>query len=134
MSDRLLVGTRKGLFTVKRSAGKWSIDHVDFLGVPIPLMLADPRDGGETLYASHDHGHWGRKLHRSRDGGKTWTEIAAPKYPPKPEGCKDECPMRHVPTPWNLEGIWSIEAGDPKTKGTLWCGTAPGGVFKSADG
>ena len=101
-------------------------------------MLADPRDSGggsgRTIYAALDHGHFGRKLHRSRDNGATWTEIAAPKYPPRPEDADDICPMRKVPIPWNLEGIWALEAGDPKTKGTLWCGTAPGGVFHSRDG
>jgi photosystem II stability/assembly factor-like uncharacterized protein len=135
MSDRLLVGTRKGLFTVKRNGkgpgGKWKIDHADFLGAPVPLMLPDARDG--TLYAVIDHGHWGRKLQRSRDEGKTWTEVAVPKYPPRPADATDECPMRHIPIPWNLEGIWSLETADPKAKGTLWCGTAPGGVFRSND-
>src|SRR6185369_12651921 len=94
MSNRILVGTRKGLFSLKRKVGKWKIDHVDFLGVPVPLMLSDTREPG-TLYAVHDHGHWGRKLHRSRDDGKTWTEIAVPKYPPRPADATDECPMRH---------------------------------------
>ncbi|MCC7193124.1 MAG: hypothetical protein IT444_10130 [Phycisphaeraceae bacterium] len=134
MSERLLVGTRKGLFTIKRGpAAKWSIDRVDFLGAPVPLMLADARDPGGTLYAVIDHGHWGRKLQRTRDNGATWIEVAVPKYPARPENADDICPMRKVPIPWNLEGIWALEVADPARKGTLWCGTAPGGVFYSED-
>ena len=59
MSDRLLVSTRKGLFTVGRQgAGAWSIDGVSFLGDNVTLALADPRDG--AWYAALDHGQIGR--------------------------------------------------------------------------
>ena len=81
MSDKLLVSTRKGLFTVERGADQWAITAVDFLGDNVTLTFTDPRDG--TTYAALDHGHFGAKLHRSRDAG--WEEIATPAYPPKPE-------------------------------------------------
>ena len=32
MSERLLVATRKGLFTIARTARQWEIAGVDFLG------------------------------------------------------------------------------------------------------
>ena len=50
--------------------------------------MHDPRSG--DLIAALNHGHFGIKLHRSRDGGATWTEIAAPKYPEKPDGLQTE--------------------------------------------
>jgi hypothetical protein len=34
-------------------------------------------------------------------------------------------------TPWSLESIWAIE---PARNGVVWCGTIPGGLFKSEDG
>ena len=72
--------------TVRRGAqGQvgWAVTDAAFLGDNVTLALHDPRDG--TDYAALNHGHFGVKLHR-RDKGGAWTEIAAPAYPPKPEG------------------------------------------------
>ena len=79
MSDRLLVGTKKGLFELRRTHGTWSIASTRFLGDPISMLLHDPRDG--ALYAAEALGHFGVKLQRSRDGGESWQEIAAPAFP-----------------------------------------------------
>ena len=40
-----------------------------FLAEPVSMMLEDPRDG--ALYAALHLGHFGAKLHRSRDAGRT---------------------------------------------------------------
>ena len=69
MSDRLLVGTKKGLFELRHARGTWTIDGTRFLGDPISMLLHDPRDG--ALYAAEALGHFGVKLQRSRDGGET---------------------------------------------------------------
>ena len=46
MGDKLVISTRKGLFTVaRRAAGQWEIEGVDFLGDNVSLTLTDPRDG-----------------------------------------------------------------------------------------
>jgi hypothetical protein len=82
MSDRLLVSTRKGLFTLNRDAAGWKVSGVDFLGDNVSLALSDRRDS--ALYAALDHGHFGVKLHRKGGGG--WAEIATPAYPPKAGG------------------------------------------------
>ena len=76
MSDKLLVGTKKGLFELQRIRGAWSIAGTRFLGDPISMLLHDPRDG--ALYAAEALGHFGVKLQRSRDGGESWQEIPAP--------------------------------------------------------
>lgn len=123
--DSILVGTRKGLFTVREGA----IARVSFLGAPVTAVLS--RDG--ALYAAVGHGHFGAKLHRSRDGGETWREIAAPRFPPKPEGLDDRSPVSGKPVPWSVDLIWVLEA-DRSAAGGLWCGTIPGGLFHSADG
>ena len=62
MSNSILVSTRKGLFTVKRGRGGWSVSDGDFVGDNVTLTLHDPRDG--TDYAALNHGHFGIKLHR----------------------------------------------------------------------
>jgi hypothetical protein len=129
MSDTILVSTRKGLFTVKREAGGWRVKDVDFLADNVTLALHDPRDG--TDYAALNHGHFGVKLHR-KDKGGNWQEIAAPAYPPKPEGLVD-LDGWGKPVNWSTQLIWALETGGPDEPGTLWCGTMPGGLFRSKD-
>ena len=94
MSNRCYVATRKGLFTIDRGASKWSISHAAFVGDNVTLVMHDPRNG--DLFAALNHGHFGIKLHRSKDGGETWPEIAVPAYPPMPEG--------YVPKPHPFTG------------------------------
>lgn len=132
MSDTLLVGTRKGLAEVRRAAdGTWSVQRLDFAGDPVTAVIRDPRDG--AVYASFDHGHFGVKLHRRDHDDGPWTEIAAPTYPPKPEGFDDREPMGQTPTPWNTQLAWVLEPGHADDPGVVWCGTIPGGLFRSDD-
>jgi photosystem II stability/assembly factor-like uncharacterized protein len=127
MSDRFHVSTRKGLFTVTRNGHGWAVDKIDFLGEPVTQHMLDPRDG--TLYAVLTLGHFGCKLRRSADGGKTWEECGVPVYP---EGAT--YPDRgSQPKPANLTEIWALEPGGPDEPGVLWAGTIPGGLFRSAD-
>lgn len=129
MSDTLLVSTRKGLFSIARSDGGWAITGVDFLGDNVSLSLSDKRDGHQ--YAALDHGHFGVKLHRRAPGG-AWAEIAAPAYPPKPAG-HEENDMWGRPLPWSTVRVWALQAGGADEPGTIWCGTIPGGLFRSTD-
>ena len=132
MSTKLHLGTRKGLFEVEHGPSGWGVSRVSFTGVQVPMLLPDARDG--TLFAAVEHGHFGSKFHASTDGGATWEERACPAYPPKPEDAPEVlCPMRQKPVPWSLEKIWSLETGGADEPGLLWCGTIPGGLFKSTD-
>lgn len=131
MSSTLLVSTRKGLFTIGRTmAGTWEIQGVSFLGDNVTLALADARSG--TWFAALDHGHFGVKLHRSKDRGATWEEVGVPVYPDPPEGVEEIDSMGRV-VPWKLKLIWSLEPGLASQPGLLWCGTIPGGLFYSED-
>jgi hypothetical protein len=136
LSDRFLVATRKGLFTIARGPSRlspWSIVGTDFLGDNVSMVLTDPRDG--TMWAALDYGHFGAKLQVSRDEGKTWAEAASPAFPPKPENQEEEIePAGGRPIPWTVLRIWSLEAGGEDDPGGLWCGTIPGGLFRSEDG
>ncbi len=133
MSDRFYLGTRKGLFTFERErSGRWEMCSEQFLGDPVPMLLADQRDG--TLYAALELGHFGTKLHRSDDVGKTWTELDPPAYPEKPDDAPEILdPFRNSPIPWSLEKIWSLESSGNDEPEALWCGTLPGGLFRSED-
>lgn len=98
MQNLLLVGTRKGLFILEEQNGTYVIACTAFIGVPVVMVLHDPRDN--TLYAALGHGHFGVKLHRSDDNGKSWTEITAPTFPPKPDDAPTvNCPMRGTEIP-----------------------------------
>lgn len=136
MSDRIFVATRKGLFTLERSSrrkdGPWTLSPPTFPAVPVYIVCADRRDG--WVYAAVGHGHFGSKLHRFKDGGSSWEECAAPVYPQPPAGAEPVlCPNRGTPIPNNLELIWALEPGGEDEPGVLWCGTVPGGLFRSSD-
>jgi photosystem II stability/assembly factor-like uncharacterized protein len=132
MSHRCFVSTRKGLFTLERGAAGWAVSRAAFVGDNCTLTMHDPRSG--HLIAALNHGHFGVKLHRSQDGGVTWKEIAAPAYPEKPAGYVPKTPVEGVPVEWTLKLVWALEPGGPNEPGVIWCGTLPGGLFKSEDG
>src|SRR5262249_6938213 len=114
MSGTLLVSTRKGLFTVARKAKQREIAGVELMGANLTRALGDRRDG--RRYAALDHGHFGVKLHRSTGNG--WEEIAAPAYPPKPEGY-EEHDMWGRPLNWSTARIWALEAGGRDEPGVM---------------
>ncbi len=125
----LLVSTRKGLFVVEGEGKAARITRTAFLGDNVALSSTDRRDG--SWYAVLDHGHFGVKLHRSTDRGESWTEIAIPAYPPKPEGFVDK-DMWGREREWATKNIWALEPA-LDADGALWCGTMPGGLFRSDD-
>lgn len=124
MHQSLAVSTRKGLFIYAFDGSKWQQVATHFLSIPVTFFYEDPRNG--TWFACLDHGHWGIKLHRSRDKGAYWTELEAPKYP---EGYKV-----NNQTDAKTEYIWSMTHGGYDRPNELWMGTIPGGLFLSEDG
>ena len=122
MAPTLHVATRKGLLTFEPANGGWRLARSAFLGEPVSAVLADGRDGAR--YAALNLGHFGVKLHRSDDGGANWRELPAPAYPAAPEG---------APEAPSVSLIWCLAAGGADQPGTLWAGTLPGGLFRSAD-
>ncbi len=130
MANKLLVGTRKGVFTAAKSGSSWQITEGSLLGDPVSILLVD--DAG-AVHAAQQLGHFGVKIKRSTDGGASWQERAVPVYPPKPDDLEDVDPGRRTPIPWDLKSVWSLERGHPSRPGEIWCGTIPGGLFKSED-
>ena len=128
MAGRLLVSTKKGLFTFTRAAGGWRVARADFLGENVTLAHADAAGG---LYAALNLGHFGVKLKFSPDNGETWEDRAAPAYP---EGETFASADGKPPTPATLKLIWALESGGANQNGRLWAGTLPGGLFRSDDG
>jgi photosystem II stability/assembly factor-like uncharacterized protein len=125
MSEKntLLVGSRKGLIVYKKNAsGKWRHDSTEFLGFPVTIAAVDENTG--YWWAMLDHGHWGCKIHRSKDG-KEWEELEAPKYP-EGEELKDGSPAA-------TKYLWAFATGGKGQPGTIYVGTEPGGLFKSTN-
>jgi hypothetical protein len=119
----ILVATRKGLFTVRRTPAGWRLGTPQFPGEPVTQVATDRADG--TRYAALRLGHFGVKLKRSTDGGASWHDVAAPAFPTKPT----EGPLKDDPTPWTVDLVWSLEAG----AGRVWAGALPAGLFVSQD-
>ena len=124
MALTALLGTRKGVFKLEQSNGRFRVAERGHLGIPVPYAMRDARTG--TMWASLDHGHWGQKLTRSKDDGKTWEEVEQPKYP---EGHEVKPGV-----PATMRYIWMIAPGGAGEPDTLYLGTEPGGLFVSTNG
>lgn len=121
MAGRLLISTRKGLFSFTSTGGAWRLDHHTFPGHPVVYTFADRRD--DSLYASLNLGHFGPKLHRSGDGGATWQELPTPAFSPNAD--QEDAP--------SIVQIWTLAAAGPTASDGLWAGSIPGGLFRSYD-
>jgi photosystem II stability/assembly factor-like uncharacterized protein len=131
-SETLILGTRKGLFILRRGGGSWEVARVEQLGLAIAYATLDPRSG--TLWSCMAHEHWGQKLDRSRDGGATWEKVATPKYPEdaviyEAWPGSGERPVK----PATLRYLWVLEPGGADQPGVLYIGTEPGGLFRTED-
>ena len=116
----VLVGTRKGLFLLSgdETRRKWKLDGPLLTGWSIFHAVLDPRDG--SLHAATNNEVYGATVHRSEDGGRTWTRAEELGLP-EDSGLK-------------LERTWHIEPGRADEPGRLWLGAAPGVLFRSDDG
>ena len=115
-SNRILIGTRKGLVEARKANGAWTLDEPLLPGQPIAYAMHDVRDGSD--WASIDHGHWGVKLSRRKSGGE-FEEVAAPKYPEDGDT--------------TAKYYWVLTPGHADRPGTMFVGTEPGGLFSTTD-
>ncbi|MCA9531671.1 MAG: exo-alpha-sialidase [Myxococcales bacterium] len=139
MSDRILIGTRKGTFIAQRRAAGWRPELAGHAGVGVNFVARDPYTG--TLWAALGHGHWGAKLSRSRDGGASWEDATQIKYPqgarhlavpaPSEDDAPDAPPAAATLKPATLLKLWVLAFGPG---GRIYVGTIPGGLFESHDG
>jgi hypothetical protein len=141
MADQIVLATRKGTLILDRKDGRWTPRPIAHAGISVSYAARDPRDG--TLWVAMDHAHWGPKLSRSKDDGRTWEHVNQIAYPkgarfveqhlPTP----DQDPSVERPTTYKqatLLKVWVLAFAGRDQPGTLYAGTLPGGLFISVDG
>jgi len=122
--NTLLLGTRKGLIVYQKKGNNWQYAGEHFDGIPVSYAVGDK--SGEYWWSCEDHGHWGCKLHISKNQGKSWEEVEAPKYADNDE-IKEGVPA-------TLKYLWVLH---PQVNGNnqhILVGTDPGGLFESTNG
>ncbi|MEM6376765.1 MAG: glycosyl hydrolase, partial [Bacteroidota bacterium] len=120
---KILLGTAKGLVILEKQTEAWKIVKVDFLGFPISFVYVDERTN--TWWVALAHRHWGPKLHRSFDQGKSWEIIELPTYP--------EDAVLSNGRRATLKKMWCMQHAGADRPNGLWLGTEPGGLFYSND-
>jgi hypothetical protein len=120
---RVLVGTRKGVFTLEPDPERqtWSLHGPDFLGHIAQHVVRDPRPGGRTLAALRT-GHLGPTVFWSDDEGASWTEAQ------RPPAFRSGEPLGRA-----LAAVFWLTPGHRDEPGVWYAGGSPQGLFTSAD-
>src|SRR5438270_2979679 len=152
---RVLVGTRKGAFTLIADGKRktWEVSGPHFAGWEIYHLKGSPADPNR-IYVSQTSGWFGQIIQRSDDGGKSWhqpgtpaDQETAPGGPPKAESNKfvyDTSAETGKPLtthqfydgnqhPWEVKRVWHLEPSlnDPDT---VYAGVEDAALFRSTDG
>jgi hypothetical protein len=131
-SVRVSVGTRKGAFilTSDGKREKWDVSGPHFPGLEIYHLKGSPSDPNR-LYASQSSSWFGQVVHRSDDGGQTWTTVGN-------EFVYNGNPGTHqwydgTQHPWEFTRVWILEPSltDPDT---VYAGVEDAALFRSVDG
>src|SRR5687767_364168 len=117
MPARILIGTRKGTFIADSGSGNWRLRLAGHGGTSVNFVAAEPETG--VLWAALGFGHWGAKLSRSSDGGRSWVDASQIKYPagarylspPDPGEESGEGPKRYTFRDATLLKLWMIAFG-----------------------
>ncbi len=149
---RMLVGTRKGAFILTSDGARqrWAIDGPHFPGWEIYHVAGSPADP-DRLYASQTSSWFGQVIHRSDDGGRSWTQPGsdADAGDGTPQGESNKFVYdtsaetgRPLSThqwydgtqhPWEFARVWHLEPSldDPDT---CYAGVEDAALFKTSNG
>ena len=122
---RLLVGTRKGAWTISSDSERkvWRIEGPSHLGAVVSHYVADPRKPGVQMM-SVGSGHLGPSVFYSTDYGKSWQEAKTPPaFSVEPNGVER-----------SVDHVFWLTPGHVSEPDIWYAGTSPQGLFKSLDG
>jgi len=129
---RVLVGTRKGAFTLTSDGARrtWAVAGPHFGGWETFHVNGSPADP-DRLYASASGGWFGQVLHRSDDGGKSWNQVGNDFSYAGEVG--EHLWYDGTPRPWEFKRIWHLEPtrDDPDT---VYAGAEDAALYISRDG
>ncbi|WP_433382120.1 WD40/YVTN/BNR-like repeat-containing protein [Actinoplanes sp. CA-142083] len=131
-SVRLLVGTRKGAFTLTADGARkdWTVSGPHFGGWEIYHVNGSAADP-DRLWASQSSGWFGQIIQRSDDGGKSWNPVGNDFAYEGEVG--DHLWYDGTPRPWEFKRIWHIEPSrtDPDV---VYAGAEDAALYRSTDG
>ena len=144
---RILVGTKKGAFTITSDGARknWQINGPHFGGWELYHLKGSPAEPNR-IYASQTSGWFGQIIQRSDDGGQTWnTPGGGPTTGPDgmPHGESNKFVYegelgKHLwydgtQHPWEFKRVWHLEPSltDPDT---VFAGVEDAALFKTTNG
>jgi photosystem II stability/assembly factor-like uncharacterized protein len=129
---RVLVGTRKGAFilTSDEARAEWDITGPIFPGMEIFHLKGSPADPNR-IYASQASDWFGQIMHRSDDGGQTWTTVGN-EFAYEGEVGTHQF-YDGTPHPWEFRRVWHLEPSLDNPD-TVYAGVEDAALFKSTDG
>jgi photosystem II stability/assembly factor-like uncharacterized protein len=110
---KAVLATRKGIIILKKTPSGWDFERTHFDGVRATYVAVDKKS--KMIWAGLNHGHWGPKLHVSKDHGKTFEEVGIPQF---------------TDGKTKLKEFW---AWSKDSKGRMYVGTDPASLFSSDD-
>jgi photosystem II stability/assembly factor-like uncharacterized protein len=129
---RVLVGTRKGAFVLTADGARkdWRVDGPHFAGLEVYHVAGSPA-APDRVWAAPSTSWFGQQVHRSDDGGRSWTAVGSDfAYAGVPGTHQWYDGTAH---PWEFARVWHLEpsATDPDT---VLAGVEDAALFRSVDG
>ncbi len=128
---RVLVGTRKGAFVLGSDEARadWTVSGPHFLGWETYHVQGSTLDP-DRVWAAPSGGWFGQQIHRSDDGGATWTPVGNEfAYATDPGTHQWYDGTAH---PWEFARVWHL-APSVHDADTVWAGVEDAGLFRSVD-
>jgi hypothetical protein len=129
---RVLVGTRKGAFILTSDGRRetWNVNGPHFPGWEIYHVKGSPVDP-QRLYASQSSSWFGQVVHRSDDGGASWSPVG------NRFGYEGEAGSHlyydGTPRPFEFKRVWHFEPSLTDAD-TVYAGVEDASMFRSTDG
>lgn len=130
---RILVGTRKGAFAIEGDAERRSFEVAEsapwFPGATVFHVVSDPRERKRLMAALRTPDGRPTVL-VSDDGGRRWTESAAPPRFAEEDGGPSPTSSAYDRT---VNQVFWLSPGHRLQPGSWYAGTSPQGLFRSDD-